>query len=394
MSVATLSRTGHLLDEGLLNRFRERAPGYDRENRFFHEDFDDLRAAGYLKVSVPEEYGGAGFDLGRYCREVARLASYAPPTALATNMHVIWTGIAADLRAHGDPKLEWLLEEAAAGEVFANGHGERGNDLNGFLSTVEARKDGDGYCFFGHKIFGSLSPVWTRLAVWGMDANHPDGPQMVHGFITRDGGGYRIIDTWDTLGMRATRSDDTVLEGARSSGKQTMLVLPAGTADQTLLFMYAWAETSFGSIYNGIAGRAMDLAIESARSKTSLGLTRSMAHHPELQHEAAEMAILQEASSALIRATTDDWVMDVDHGDRWFVKLLATKHFAVDSAQKIVDLAMRMSGGTGMFKANELERLYRDVRCGGFHPANSSLVHEVVGKSVLGVDLAAQPRWG
>ena len=55
---------------------------------------------------------------------------------------------------------------------------------------------------------------------------------------------------------------------------------------------------------------------------------------------------------------------------------------------------MDMSGGAGMYKVNELERLYRDVRAGGFHPANSALVHEIVGKTTLGIDLGEQPRWG
>ena len=55
---------------------------------------------------------------------------------------------------------------------------------------------------------------------------------------------------------------------------------------------------------------------------------------------------------------------------------------------------MTVSGGSGMFKSNELERLYRDVRCGGFHPANSLLVHEMIGKTMLGIDPAEQPRWG
>lgn len=45
-----------------------------------------------------------------------------------------------------------------------------------------------------------------------------------------------------------------------------------------------------------------------------------------------------------------------------------------------------------MSKRNEMERLYRDARCGPFHPANSSVTHEVVGKSALGV-LGEEPRW-
>jgi alkylation response protein AidB-like acyl-CoA dehydrogenase len=394
MSAVTAGPSEFLLDEPMLDRFRDRAPVYDRENRFFSEDFEELRGAGYLKIAVPESLGGHGRNLLEYSREVARLASYAPPTALATNMHVFWTGLAADLNKSGDHSFDWLLKEAAAGEVFANGHGERGNDLNGFTSTVDATRVEGGYRFTGHKIFGSLSPVWTRLAVWGMDSAHPDGPQMVHAFIQRDSPGYRIVDTWDTLGMRATRSDDTILEGVVAPDAYVVRVLPAGAADNFMLAAYTWIEVSFGAVYLGIAGRALALAVESAKKRTSIGLTRPMAYHPEIQHEVAEMVIALEAGSALVERTARDWVSGVDYGDQAFLKLLATKHFAVEAAQRVVDLALRTSGGTGMFKSNELERLYRDVRCGGFHPANSMFAHEIIAKTALGIDPGEQPRWG
>ena len=52
-----------LLTEDMLERFRTRAPAYDRENKFFQEDFDELKAAGYLKMTVPKELGGMGFSL-------------------------------------------------------------------------------------------------------------------------------------------------------------------------------------------------------------------------------------------------------------------------------------------------------------------------------------------
>jgi alkylation response protein AidB-like acyl-CoA dehydrogenase len=72
---------------------------------------------------------------------------------------------------------------------------------------------------------------------------------------------------------------------------------------------------------------------------------------------------------------------------------VAAKYRCVEGAKRVVDLAMDISGGTGMFKRSELERLYRDVRAGGFHPANSALVHEIVGKTALGI-LGEEPRWG
>src|SRR5205823_4412266 len=96
------TRTTILSDE-MLARFRERAPVYDRENRFFDEDFEELRSAGYLKIAVPQDLGGGGLSLAQVIREQRRLAYYAPATALAVNMHIYWTGVAADLRRFGDP---------------------------------------------------------------------------------------------------------------------------------------------------------------------------------------------------------------------------------------------------------------------------------------------------
>ncbi|MDZ7726769.1 MAG: acyl-CoA dehydrogenase family protein [Dehalococcoidia bacterium] len=101
-----------------------------------------------------------------------------------------------------------------------------------------------------------------------------------------------------------------------------------------------------------------------------------------------------EGASAHIEKVADEWSRGVDHGTAWAAKLMGAKHNAVESAKRVVDAAMAISGGAGMFKSNELERLYRDVRAGGFHPANSFLAHEIVGKTVLGVDPGEQPRWG
>ncbi len=76
------------------------------------------------------------------------------------------------------------------------------------------------------------------------------------------------------------------------------------------------------------------------------------------------------------------------------MKLISAKYHAVETAWRAVDNAMDLSGGGGMFKHNELERLFRDARCGRFHPANGNLVHEIVAKTALGIDLGEQPRWG
>src|SRR5439155_7112793 len=175
--------TRPVLTDELLERCGDRAAGYDRDNRFFHEDFEELRQAGYLTINVPQDLGGKGLNLAQVAREQRRLAYRAPATALAVNMHLYWVGVAADLWRMGDTSLEWLLREAAAGEVFAAGHAEVGNDLPVLLSTSKAERVDGGYRFSGHKMFGSLSPVWTRLGMHAMDTADPSAPKVVHAFM-------------------------------------------------------------------------------------------------------------------------------------------------------------------------------------------------------------------
>src|SRR6476660_7814331 len=86
-----------VLSDALIDACGERVAMYDRENRFFTEDFEALRAAGYLNARVPRDLGGGGLSVAEVCDEQARLAYRAPATAVAINMHLYWTGIACYL---------------------------------------------------------------------------------------------------------------------------------------------------------------------------------------------------------------------------------------------------------------------------------------------------------
>jgi len=367
---------------------------YDQENRFFQEDWDAIKATGFLTANVPTDLGGAGWSLSQVSHELQRLAERAPATALATNMHLYWVGIAAEMRRLGDPSLEWLLKEAADGEIFAAGHAEVGNDIPALLSTSKAERVDGGYRITGHKMFGSLTPVWTRIGAHALDTDDPAGPMVIHAFVPRDTPGYTIKETWDTLGMRATKSDDTIFDGTFVPDRYIARKVPAGQVDLFILCLFAVALSGISSVYLGIAHRALELAVQTARRRTSIALTRPMAYHPEVQHNVAVMARRLEAMDAQFDRLLSDWDSNVDHGERWPMKIVAMKQNVVEGAQDIVDRAMTISGGAGMFKGSELERLYRDVRCGGFHPANGLLAPEIIGKTALGIDLGEQPRWG
>jgi alkylation response protein AidB-like acyl-CoA dehydrogenase len=390
----TPAEAGVLTDD-MLARFDERAPVYDRENRFHDEDFAELRASGYLDLAIPTELGGGGVRLDEYTQLVGRLGYHAPATALAVNMHVYWTGVAADLLRAGDDSCRFILERAAAGDVLCALHGEIGNDLPLLLATTSAERVDGGWSISGHKIFGSLTPVWTLGGFHAMDTSDPDAPQIVHGFIPRSTPGVEIIETWDTLGMRATQSQDTILDKAFVPDDLVALVCPAGFAGAGpfQVTIFAWALLGFAAVYLGAAKRAFDMTIERAPQRTSLALTNSMAHHPEVQHHVAEMRMAYDAAAALLERTAADWTAGVDHPD-WPVRLVAARQVIINNAYEIVDRALDVSGGGGAFKRSRLEQLFRDVRMGRFHPGNSMLAHELIGKLCLGIDPDAAPRWG
>lgn len=377
-----------VLPDALLERARGRAAAYDRENAFFHEDLKELAAAGYLKLFVPASDGGLGLGLESAAQCQRRLATAAPATALAVNMHLVWTGVAHVLAARGDHSLDFVLQEAAGGEIFAFGNSEAGNDSVLFDSrTVAAPLPDGGYSFTGTKIFTSLSPAWTRLGIFGKDTRARDGEgELVHGFISRDAPGYRILDDWDTLGMRASQSNTTVLDGAEVPPDRIFRKLPVGpNADPLIFAIFACFETLLASVYTGIGERALDLGVEAVKRRTSLKNSgRSYAQDPDIRWKVAEAAMAMDCLYPQLAAVARDVDALIDHGPQWFPKLVGLKVNATETARRVVDLAIRVSGGSSYFRGSELERLYRDVLAGIFHPSDDESAHNTVANAWLG----------
>ena len=63
-----------------------------------------------------------------------------------------------------------------------------------------------------------------------MDTSDPANPKIVHAVVPRDSKGISIKETWDVMGMRATRSDDTLLDGVFVQTERIARVVPAGAA--------------------------------------------------------------------------------------------------------------------------------------------------------------------
>ena len=376
-----------ILDDDLLLTIRGRAALHDRANDYFHDDLADLEAAGYLAALVPADLGGPGLGLRELAREQGRLAGAAPATALAVNMHHVWTGVARFLHDRGDSSMDWLLQEALAGEVFGFGYSEAGNDLVLLGSRTRAVPDADGgYAFHGRKIFTSNSPGWTRLGVMGLDdTTDPDSPVIVHAFVTRAGGGFEILDDWDTIGMRASQSRTTVLDGAHAPADRVMRkVAPGPSLDPYVLGIFTSFELLLASVYAGIADRALELAVETVRKRQSMKTGKAYSQDPDIRWRLASAALVQDGIWPQVEQAAAAIDAGENLGAAWFRQTAGIKVRATETARYVVDEAIRSSGGSTYFNRSELGRLYRDVLAGIFHPSDDESAHSTVAQSLLG----------
>jgi alkylation response protein AidB-like acyl-CoA dehydrogenase len=393
-TTTTTPPTVRSLSRETLLRFRERAAHHDAAGGYAVDDLADLRAAGWLTAALPEHLGGLGLNLAELGAEQRRMARYSPATALSTCMHHYWVGLAADLHRMGLPEAGLITAYVMDGDILASGHAEVGNDIPVALSTTSARRVEGGWRMSGRKMFGSLGTHWDRLGFHAMDTGDPTAPVVVHAFVPHDAPGLTTIANWDAQGMRATESHDTVLDDVFVPDSDVLCVVPAGPPSHpAVAMMQVWAVTLIANVYVGIAERALEIAVEQAARRTSIAIPRgTLAHHPLVQHQVADMYLALDAARSCVDAVARDWVRGVDHGPMWAPKVLAAKWQATVAANRVVDLACEVVGGSSYRRGAELERLSRDVRAARFHPGTDAFTHEVVGKALLGVD-GDGPRW-
>ncbi len=373
------------LPEELLARMRDRAAETDRENGFFVEDLAALRETGYLNVFVPGEFGGPGLTLHEVSRLQQRLAGAAPGTALAINMHLMCTGVARAMRERGDHSMDSVFVEAMAGEVFAFGISEPGNDwvLSDSTTRAEPQPDG-GYLLTGTKIFTSLSPVWTRLLTHGVDATDPEQPALVFGFVERAAAGITVGEQWDVLGMRASQSRATRLDGVPMAAARVLRTLPVGPSSDLLPFAIAANfQLLIASVYAGVAKRALEVAAAGLASRRSARADATLAEVPEFRVRLADAHLDYLVVPALLDATTRDFDELIPHGASWSAKLVGTRLHATAAARRMAEVALLCAGGSGFSNAHEASRLYRDAAAGMFHPPAADAARPLFAAALL-----------
>src|ERR1700730_11238999 len=151
-----------ILADTLAKQFALRAEQHDREGTFPFDNFEDLRKAGYLKLTVPKQYGGDELSLYEFLLVQERLARGDGSTALSVGWHL---GIVLNLRntqAWPESVFEQFCHDVVEKGAMINNFASEpatGSPSRGGMPETTAEKTENGWVITGRKTYSTISTI-------------------------------------------------------------------------------------------------------------------------------------------------------------------------------------------------------------------------------------------
>jgi alkylation response protein AidB-like acyl-CoA dehydrogenase len=355
-----LSRVGELAAG-----FAAEAAGYDDRAEIPLAALDALHAAGVSRALLPADLGGGGLSYRAFGDLVRVVARADPSVATILIMHGgAGVGLAQLTR---DTLGGFFAAEFLAGKRFANALSEPASG-NRFLNPQqEALPAPGGWLLDGAKRFVSGSEIADYLLVNAL----VDGVPTFFGVVPDHT--VTVIPIWDTLGLRATRSqllsfEQTLLREehkGRAPAFTDFQIIPAGLPAISL----------------GVADAALGALTSHAASRIILG--EPLSHQQWVQHAVADAAVRLAAAHALY----DQALRQADEGNpAFFGGLVQAKYLANKTAVDVAQLGVRVGGASGYLRTSPIQRHLRDAEAGQLMAYSTEVLATEIGKRVLGVN--------
>jgi len=378
------------------DRFRPRAEDFDERNAFPFENYSDLREAGFLALTIPEQYGGLGADYQTYAMVSAELGRWCPPTALTFNMHactMLWSNQMADDLEMPDGEREKHERRRAGiyervvkeGALFAQPFSEPNSAAAAGKAAfgTTARPVEGGYIVEGMKHFASLSGAadyYGLVCTLDKEGEEPSPKNTMFLAVPAKAKGVEIFGEWNVMGMRPTDSRSLKFDSVFVSEEDT--VLPPGIYYQAAL---NWPHMfmTLSPTYLGLSHAVFDFTVGYLRGEIEgappAGAPR---HSPAKQMAVAEMRIKLEQARALFHRVIGEARANPSKEDR--LRAYTAQYTIMEYANDIARLGLRTCGGRAIFKKFDIERWYRDSRCGSLMlPWTAEICLERLGRESL-----------
>lgn len=355
--------------------FATRADEADRIGKLPVEDIDALKESGYLGISVPAEFGGAGLSLRDCLAAHLELSQGSTSTAMVVGMQMHVFGHQRETRSWRKETFAQFCREAAQGGIFnaiasepAMGSPSRG----GLPASTAVRHPDGGWLVNGHKTWSTggihLTHMLVRVDVEGVAGNV---------LVRQECPGVRWENTWsDSLSLRASDSHDVFFENVHIPADY--LIERGGKAVPNV-----WFPLVMSTIYLGAAMSARHRVIRYALERVPTALGKPIATLPKIQRQIGEIDIALQAARALLFEVAGEWTERDEDRAAISARIAAAKTVVTETANKVTDQALQIAGGTSITKALPLERFFRDVRAGAMQPPAGDTALELVGRAAI-----------
>lgn len=378
--------------EGLAEEFGERANELDRSGDFATEFYDRAHEAGYMRLTLPREYGGWAADPLTFCLAQEKLAQGCAGTALAICMHL---SIQANLSFMLSPeRRDALFGDAVANRTcFAGGGTEMDSGGSWNAAGATAQPVEGGYLLNARKRFcsGAQRADWFYSFLGVQSGNDSELIGDVSAFLVpRNTPGVRVDTNWNSLGMRASGSDDLVYENCRVP-ESALVGRPGRGFSQAARWLY-WFLLGESATYLGVAEVALETAAAHVRDKHGKHAGTRLAPGFDRQLKLGEATAWLAASRALLhreaQAYSTPEAMRRGYSPASMARAAMAKVSVTRAAMAATDCALAIAGGFGYLRGSHFERHYRDARGGPFHPPrNAPTALALAGRYRLGFDL-------
>ena len=370
--------------------FATRAAAHDRDASHPLENYDILRREGFYALNVPKDLGGGGVGLLGHTLAFEALAQGCQATALAFNMHLSIVGPLME-SAEVSPAVKRRVADLVVRDkaLIAGNFSETSSTALIGAHTPESRgkrrADG-GYDLNGRKMFASMLSAADYVAafVYPDDASSPTAGLLV--LIPRDAIGRHVDANWDTLGMRATRSDSLIMENCQVD--EDAVLLRTDDIRPFRLNASNWLWGSYTAVYLGVGAAAYAAAKAAMHTRQPRGFTQSLAHHPDVRRKIAEMSVDLEAARLMTYHSA--WLSDQQGPTpETLAALYRAKYMVGEAVSRLTRAALSLGGAHALFKTSPIERLFRDGAVAPMQFPPSDFCLSNLGVLELGLDAEA-----
>ncbi|MFI6026210.1 acyl-CoA dehydrogenase family protein [Amycolatopsis magusensis] len=352
-------------------QIRADAADNDRTGAFPVEIFENLRKDGVLGATVPKELGGIGVSSLYDVALALRLVGEADAsTALALHMQLS-RGLTLTYEwRHGSPAARSLAERL----LTPMGSGDavvcttvKDAVAHRIVSKL-TKAPGGGWILSGRKMLASMSPIATVFVISAQTDIDGQPPRQVSVVVPREAAGLTVLENWDGLGMRASGSNDIVMDQCAVADEDVFFRGPVGEQEDSMLAGQTVSSITMLGIYVGVAQAARDIAFKAVRRRSDKAAVRTLVSEVDARLHSLRAAV--GTGLALADAPATGALADpAERGRRMMTSFQCAKLAVNRFAPEIVGDCLTLVGGASYVATNPLSRLYRDVRAGSFmHP--------------------------